>query len=107
MCHVNDCLVVVAGSFSHIVQSLRTCIRGERHDRWLSQKLLCLVFRSKTALALQVHIVAKRSLPDLSHLSMEQLAKLPAAVPFDSLANALPAELLVPQVSSLRIRYGD
>lgn len=43
----------------------------------------------------QVHVVQKQSLPDLGVLSASQLGDLPAAVPFDSLAGALPHQLQV------------
>lgn len=44
---------------------------------------------------LQVHIVEKQSLPDLGQLSREQLSALPGSVPFDSLAGALPQDLVL------------
>ena len=43
--------------------------------------------------AVQVHIVQRPSLPDLGPCAGGKLDELPAAVPFDSLASALPHHL--------------
>lgn len=72
---------------SRIKCSLTTCLPDD--ERVAVQ----VVRQTQRAAAAQVHIVQKQSLPDLGPLSIGQLDELPAAVPFDSLADALPQEL--------------